>query len=162
MEESTYEALYTGVYLFVFIIAVSSAVFLFNSVTKYADLSYEFGKEITGSVMENVPTSRYKVLTGSEVISYYFNYISHDLYDNANEKVSEYEIEITRGNTVVLNSSQSRLGYQELTTGTNPKINLQGKYILEYKGPIEGSNKIKIRIRLAEAGEVDQIMQETY
>ena len=51
MDESAYTALYTGTYIFVFIIALSLTIFLFTEVVNYADVAYEFDENVPAFVI---------------------------------------------------------------------------------------------------------------
>ena len=71
MEDSAYEAIYTGVYVFIFIIALTVSLLLFNGINEVADLSYEFSNKISGSeTLVNVPVEQNLLLSPSEVLSY--------------------------------------------------------------------------------------------
>lgn len=100
MEESANDAIYIGVYVLIFIAALSLTIFLFTSVVQYAEKSYEFGQNETGSTVSNNAGTTYKVgqdqvfLTKDEVISYYYNYIAKDQYDNSAPSNIEYHVTI--------------------------------------------------------------------
>ncbi len=79
--ENANEAIYLGVYTFMFVMALSLTIFLFSSLMTYTDNAYAYmhqatndGVNITGG--EN----RHLLLSGQEVISYYYNYIKKDNY----------------------------------------------------------------------------------
>lgn len=77
MGENATEGIYIAVYIFIFIVALSATITMFYMINNYAELSYEYGNNIenSGTLIENVPTTTYRIITGSELISYYFNYI---------------------------------------------------------------------------------------
>ena len=103
MGESASQAMYVAVYVFIFIIALSASIFLFNSITEYAELSYEYGTRLLdNTLIINAPTNKYRIITADQVISYYFNYINKDQYaEGTAEKTSNsYNITIKVGNTV--------------------------------------------------------------
>ena len=76
MGDSAYQAIYTGVYVFVFIIAMSATIYLFMTIIDYAELSYNYGNTaLDSNLIENIPTTKYQLLTGSDVITYYYNYV---------------------------------------------------------------------------------------
>lgn len=76
--ENSYEALYTGVYLFVFVAAMTIAVYLFQGVNDLADRSYDYGKVVEGNAVIETDTDEMKYLSREDVISYYMNYIAND------------------------------------------------------------------------------------
>lgn len=83
--ENSYEALYTGVYLFVFVAAMTIAVYLFQGVNDLANNSYDYGKVVTGDAVIETDTEEAKYLSREDVISYYMNYIKKDNYDENND-----------------------------------------------------------------------------
>lgn len=80
--ENSYEALYTGVYLFVFVAAMTIAVYLFQGVNDLANNSYDYGKVVTGDAVIETDTEEAKYLSREDLISYYFNYIKKDNYED--------------------------------------------------------------------------------
>lgn len=42
MEESAFQAIYTGVYIVIFIVSLTTALYLFNGISKLAEDSYEY------------------------------------------------------------------------------------------------------------------------
>ena len=76
--ENSYEALYIGVYLFVFVAAMTIAVYLFQGVNDLADRSYDYGKVVEGNAVIETDTDEMKYLSREDVISYYMNYIAKD------------------------------------------------------------------------------------
>ncbi len=83
--ENSYEALYIGVYLFVFVAAMTIAVYLFQGVNDLANNSYDYGKVVTGDAVIETDTEEAKYLSREDLISYYFNYIQKDNYDKNND-----------------------------------------------------------------------------
>ncbi|MDO4282022.1 MAG: hypothetical protein Q4D02_00110 [Clostridia bacterium] len=131
MEESAFDAIYIGIYVFVFVIAVTATMFLYNSISDYADLAYEFSHKIESSgIIEGSEVSRNKIITGEEVINYYYNYIKRDKYDSSNANNSNYIVNINlngKGETENLITS-TNLTYRELIQ----KIGISNKYLVEY------------------------------
>lgn len=81
MEDSALEALYTGAYIFVFIVALTITLYLFSSITNFADLAYEYNNEVQGgATIVETPVEQDILLNINEVISYYYNYVVRDLY----------------------------------------------------------------------------------
>ncbi len=131
MEDSAFEALYTGVYVIIFITALSITIFLFSTMEKYSELAYEYQTTVqSGQLIENLPTSNYEILTGSQVISYYYNYIAKDRYSSTTSTSSSgeknYIIEIHDGPDTY--GSGSSLPYSNLKS----VISYEKKYKLEY------------------------------
>lgn len=139
MEDSAYTALYTGTYVMVFIIALTTTLYLFNNIVNYADLAYEFDETVTdSSVILNAPTNENQILTSYDVVSYYYNYIANDLSagvkldDTYNLKIyystakdQNKEIKLTTDNKGNLNI----LSYSELMQ----KLGNDKKYIFRYE-----------------------------
>lgn len=140
MEESTFDAIYIGVYVFVFIIAVSSAVFLYQSISEYAEQAYEYSHMIdSGSLILNTETSRNRILTGDEVLNYYYNYVKQDNY-------GEQKVET---NYTVLINLNSKTETENLLTNTNlrykevaEQIGLNNQYLLEYREETADGKKV--------------------
>ncbi len=42
MEESAFQAIYTGVYIIIFIVALTTSLYLFNGISDLAEKSYEY------------------------------------------------------------------------------------------------------------------------
>ena len=83
--ENSYEAIYTGVYLFVFVAALTIALYLFQGVNDLADRSYDYGKVVEGNAVIETDAEEKKYLSKEDVISYYMNYIKKDNYDENND-----------------------------------------------------------------------------
>ncbi|MDD3303951.1 MAG: hypothetical protein PHP54_03445 [Clostridia bacterium] len=83
MEDSALEALYTGAYIFVFIVALTITLYLFGSITNFANLAYDYNTEVQGgATIVETPVEQDILLNINEVISYYYNYVARDLYGN--------------------------------------------------------------------------------
>lgn len=154
MEESAYQALFTGTYIFVFIISLTVTLYLFNSITDFADLAYEFNTAVSdNSTIINAPVEANRLLSGEEVISYYYNYIKHDLYT---EKESPVNYNVTISGIGNINElSNKSLSY------VASKIGIENKYILHYKGAAydaEGKKNIDIEIVKATQEQIDAIL----
>lgn len=152
MEESAYQALYTGAYIIVFITALTVTLYLFNSINDFADLAYEFNTNIeNNATIINAPVGANRLLTGEEVISYYYNYIKNDLYTQKESNIN-YIVTINGVNTNEL-ANKSLKGVAE-------KINPNSKYILYYKGAkyIDGKKNINIEIKAATQRQIDAIL----
>lgn len=124
MEDSAYESIYTGVYVFVFIIAVTITIFLFKSISDLSEKSYEYGKIKTDlTISEDVPSESIIILSGSEVISYYFNHIRKDLYNPLSMPTNKY-YNVTINGVNLLESDSYEV--------VKNKVGLNNKYKLEY------------------------------
>lgn len=81
METSSTQLIYTAVYVFIFIAAITISIYLFSAVTNFTEKAYEFGNiKEEGAVTLDTPTNRYRILDSNEVISYCYNYIIRDQY----------------------------------------------------------------------------------
>ena len=96
MEDSAFEAIYTGAYLFIFVAALTTALFLFRNVNELAENAYEYGQDITSkSLIDTESEVETPYYDASDVISTYFNYIKKDKYDETHEEINMgYKIEI--------------------------------------------------------------------
>lgn len=81
MEESSFQAIYTGVYIVVFIAALTTTLYLFNGINTLSENSYEYGNVITGQTLIEAPNYNELNLDGNDIISYYFNYVKKDRYE---------------------------------------------------------------------------------
>ncbi len=77
------EAIYIGVSAMIFVIALSLTIFLFSSMMNYAEEAYDFMHEVSnnGAVI-NTAVNRYLVISSEDVVSYYYNYIQKDRFNN--------------------------------------------------------------------------------
>lgn len=131
MGDNAAEGIFIGVYIFIFVVALSATITLFTMINNYAELSYEYGKQVAddASLIENVPTETHRVITGSQLISYICNYTLEDeyatkgssglkiTYKDSDEKVITFSVE---GN--------NKDSYKTIIS----KININGKYTLKY------------------------------
>ena len=153
MEESAYEALFTGTYIFVFIIALTVTLYLFNSIMDFSELAYEFNNTVEDkSTIINAPVEANRLLTGEEVLSYYYNYVRHDLYT---EKKSPINYNVTI----------SGLNNEQLATKTlyqvAEAIGINDKFILYYRGAEYDENGVKnidIEIKKATQEQIDALV----
>ncbi len=126
--ENTNEAIYIGVYTMIFVIALSLTVFLFSSLMDYSDNAYEYMHQ-TGNdaLVVDVPVNRHLILSGQEVMSYYYNYIKKDRFsdeDYNNNIVVKINLNTKDENELLLENTN--LTYKELVA----KVGLNNKYIL--------------------------------
>ena len=139
-----YEAIYTGVYVLIFIVSVSISIFLFYSVYDYSELAFEYqNRVLNDSVTVNAPSNKYRLVDGSEVISYFFNYIKHDTYGETVKKTN-YIVTIKNitGRDIVSSVSATNVINSYNFNKLVNSINVTSKYVLNYKK--EGLNDIYI------------------
>lgn len=153
MEDSANQALYTGVYVFIFVIAISATILLFSAIINYAELSYEYGDTtVNSNIIENIPTTKYKLLTGSDVIAIIYNYMIGDKYENAIPDTN-YKIEFQSGTNLAnlnLSSSYGRASYNQIKEAIGSYSNL---FVLEYKS-VDSTGVPTILIRPVNEGEI--------
>ena len=157
MEESANDAIYIGVYVLIFISALSITIFLFTNIVKYAEKSYEFGQNETGSTVNNNAGTTYNLgqdkvyLTTDEVVSYYYNYIKKDQYDSTAAGNVEYHVTIYY-NTNPNSNSKYETGYTTTddynTLMSRLKCNNNEKYVLEYIKEVVSGSTIKKYIEI--------------
>ena len=153
MEDSAYQALFTGTYIVVFIMALTVTLYLFNSISEFAELAYEFNvTSEDSSTIINAPVEANRLLTGEEVLSYYYNYVKHDLYTEKESPIN-YKVTITGINT---NELKDKSLYE-----VAQKIGVDNKYILHYKGAsydAHGNKNIDIEISKATQEQIEAMM----
>ncbi len=158
MEDSAFEALYTGAYVFVFIIALTVTIFLFSSITDFADLAYEY-EETSGdsSVIVDTPVNQNLLLSSDEVMSYYYNYVKKDIYGDDSKKESYNVIIKTKakdeaGADLSVISGESDMTISELSA----RLGKNNKYILRYKS-VDNVGNVTIEIQKATQAEIDAV-----
>lgn len=158
MEDSAFEALYTGAYVFVFIIALTVTIFLFSSITDFADLAYEY-EETSGdsSVIVDTPVNQNLLLSSDEVMSYYYNYVKKDIYGDDSKKESYNVIIKTKakdeaGADLSVISGESDMTISELSD----RLGKNNKYILRYKS-VDNAGNVTIEIQKATQAEIDAV-----
>lgn len=126
--ENANEAIYLGVYAMIFVMALSLTIFLFSSLMTYTDEAYEYmhrvGNDtvtITGEVNRNL------LLTGQEVVSYYYNYVKKDRFsDETYNSDTVVTINLNTSNESPLILDSTSLTYKEVIE----KIGASNMYIL--------------------------------
>lgn len=126
--ENANEAIYIGIYTMIFVIALSLTIFLFSSLMDYTDQAYDFMHEQSNdAVMVTGEINRHLILSGQEVLSYYFNYIKKDRYsDNTVNSNVIVNINLNTKNETPLMLENKNLSYKEAMN----KIGSDNKYIL--------------------------------
>ena len=118
MGENAQEGIFIGTYLFVFIIALSATITMFTMINNYANLAYEYGKDVVGdgTLIKNVTTTASRIVTGDQLISYYYNYIKNE--GNKTYNITVYNKEGTK----ILDASTD-YRYDQLLDVCNPTKN---------------------------------------
>lgn len=144
MGDNVSEGIYIGVCIFVFIVALSATITMFYMINNYAELSYEYGKNVeNSSLIENASsTITYREVTGNQLISYYFNHIRKQ---NNSSNVYAYNIKILDKNDInIFEKSDFKGTYAEVLKIVEPA----SKYFLNYISSKEELNKIAIEITI--------------
>lgn len=126
--ENANEAIYIGIYTMIFVIALSLTIFLFSSLMNYTDEAYDYmHQQSNDAVTVTGEVNRHLILTGQEVLSYYYNYIKKDRYsdDTVNNDVV-VNINLSTKNETPLMLDSKTLTYKEAIN----KIGMNNKYIL--------------------------------
>lgn len=126
MGDNAAEGIFIGVYIFIFVVALSATITLFTMINNYAELSYEYGKQVAddASLIENVPTETHRVITGSQLISYICNYTLEDEYATKGSSGVTITYKNSKGEKITFNGDS----YKTIIS----KININGKYTLKY------------------------------
>ena len=126
--ENANEAIYIGIYTMIFVIALSLTIFLFSSLMNYTDEAYDYmHQQSNDAVTVTGEVNRHLILTGQEVLSYYYNYIKKDRYSD--ETVNNdivLNINLSTKNETPLMLDSKTLTYKEAIN----KIGMNNKYIL--------------------------------
>lgn len=126
--ENANEAIYIGVYVMIFVIALSLSIFLFSSLLNYSEDAYDYiHAEDNSAMLVNVPANRYLILNGQDVISYYYNYISKDRFTNKNYNNNiVVSINLNTKDEAPLMLDGENMTYKEVVQ----RVGLDNKYIL--------------------------------
>lgn len=162
MEESTMNALYTGTYVFVFIIALTVTIYLFNSITHFADVAFAFNNETAdnASIVE-VPVSQNRLLTGEEVISYYYNYVKKDLYGQDNTQGNTNETDTKKSVEYIVTIEGASAEIDNFDKVVNNAIKVDQKYILKFgnvKHATNGKSTVEIEINKATSDQINAML----
>lgn len=131
MGDNAAEGIFIGVYIFIFVVALSATITLFTMINNYAELSYEYGKQVAddASLIENVPTETHRVITGSQLISYICNYTLEDEYatkGSSGVKITYKELD---GKVITFSVEGNNKDSYKTIIST---IKINGKYTLKY------------------------------
>ncbi|MNP33650.1 hypothetical protein D3C76_1269020 [compost metagenome] len=160
MEESAYDALIISAYVLVFITAMSATIYLLSTINKYSEQAFQYGRSVPQSSLlgttlpSNTETnssgqevlvpseSSDIILLGTEVISYYYNYINLDNYNRDQIPVLSYIVTIDG-----VNMGETQLSYGQLYSRIVPTA----KYILKVEGYENQDPSKKIRISITKS-----------
>lgn len=126
--ENANEAIFLGVYAMIFVMALSLTIFLFSSLMTYTDESYEYMHRVgNDAVTISGEVNRNLLLTGQEVVSYYYNYVKKDRFSDEtyNDDII-VTINLNTSNQSPLLLDSTTLTYKEVIE----KIGASNMYIL--------------------------------
>ena len=126
--DSVNEALYIGIYTFIFVIALSLTIFLFSSLMSYTDRVYEYIHDLSNDgVNISLQADRHLILSSQEVVSYYYNYIKKDrLSENIVDNSVVLSINLNTKNESPIYLERTDLSYKDLMQ----KLGSNTQYIL--------------------------------
>ena len=126
--DSVNEALYIGIYTFIFVIALSLTIFLFSSLMSYTDRVYEYIHDLSNDgVNISLQADRRLILSSQEVVSYYYNYIKKDrLSENIVDNSVVLSINLNTKNESPIYLERTDLSYKDLMQ----KLGSNTQYIL--------------------------------
>lgn len=126
--ESVNDALYIGIYTFIFVIALSLTIFLFSSLMSYTDHVYEYMHDLSNDgVNISLQADRHLILSSQEVVSYYYNYIKKDrLSENIVDDSVVLSINLNTKNESPIYLERTDLSYKDLMQ----KLGNNTQYIL--------------------------------
>ena len=121
--DSVNEALYIGIYTFIFVIAL-----LFSSLMSYTDHVYEYMHDLSNDgVNISLQADRHLILSSQEVVSYYYNYIKKDrLSENIVDDSVVLSINLNTKNESPIYLERTDLSYKDLMQ----KLGNNTQYIL--------------------------------
>lgn len=126
--ENANEAIYIGIYTLIFVMALSLTIFLFSSLMSYTDEAYDYiHQQANDAVTITGEVNRHLILTGQEVVSYYYNYVKKDRYSDENVNSDTIvSINLNTKNESPLILDNKNLTYKEVIN----KIGMSNKFIL--------------------------------
>lgn len=161
MEESTSTAVYTGAFVLVFIASLTVSLFLFNSIMDFSERAYEYNVNIADNqTIVNVPVGAERLLTPAQVASYYYNYVSYELYEG--EKTNDkYDVKIYTDTSTAAQYLLKVKNNYETTKVDWTYAELMNKigdktYILSYVS--ETSGKVSIVIKQATTEQINAML----
>ena len=146
METSATKAIYLGTYIFVFVAALTVTIYLFNSILEFSEEAYDFEtKQASNQVIVNVPVEANRLLTSTEVASYYYNYVKKDLYSDGAQN--------NRYNIVIVTKGEDIEEEDDYYTVMD-KLGKDSKYILRYDS-VDSNGIPTIKLTKAEQAEIE-------
>ena len=128
METSATKAIYLGTYIFVFVAAFTVTIYLFSSILEFSEEAYDFEtKQANNQVIVNVPVEANRLLTSTEVASYYYNYVKKDLYSDKAQN-NKYKVIIKNEYDNEILDRDSTRNYKTIIS----ELGENSKYILRY------------------------------
>jgi len=126
--ENANEAIYIGIFTFIFVIALSLTVFLFSQMMGYTDEAYDYMHAASNdSLIVNQSANRNLIISAQDVLSYYFNYVKKD---NISENIVDDSVVVS----INLNTKDESPNYLDNTSlsykDALEKIGADNKYIL--------------------------------
>lgn len=156
MEDSATTAIYTGAFVMIFVSSLTLSIFLFNSILDFSNLAYEYNTKIAeNETIVNVPVGSERLISAEEVASYYYNYVSYDLY-NEERQDDKFNVKIYCKSTKETSGSLLKSGdytYKELIEKIGPNTT----YILSYDS-IDENNKAVIIIKQATEEQINSML----
>lgn len=128
MNQSAFEGLITGTFIVVFVVAISTTIFLFREIIDFSDRVFDASNKITGDsvlVLDGVNTAnKDNIIRGVDALAYVTNYgcynssgtyiYSPKYAENFDTKI-RVRLEQTNGN---LTDVVNKMGYYKLTVQT--------------------------------------------
>lgn len=144
MEQSAFEALMIGVYVFVFIIALTAGILLMSNVidmVNYANDQAVVG--MNGTLAETVGVVSERVYTGAQLVTYYREQEEKIALEKEESKYSFY---------VTLGDVQGEKSLKNFIEQNSVLGFLNEKFVLTYKGE-SGGKEIYLFVRYQEESE---------
>jgi Na+-transporting NADH:ubiquinone oxidoreductase subunit NqrC len=132
MEQSAFEAVMTGVYVFVFVIALSAGILLMTNVLDMVNFANERAiVGMNGTLAETVGIVEERVYTGAQMLTYYREQIQAQ---EANKDEQNYEF------NVKLSKQGQEKKLASYIESESMKNYLSQEFILQYKGNVGGKH----------------------
>lgn len=146
MEQSAFEAIMTGVNVFVFIIALSAGILLMSSLIDMVNFANERAiVGMNGTLAENVGVVDERIYTGSQMLTYYREQIERQEL-NKQDLGYEFKVKLSK-----LGQEETLAHYIENEVITNY---LNKQFILEYKEQSDGKQIYVFTLKEEESSEV--------
>jgi len=160
MEKSAEQAIYVGVNTFIFIVALSISLTLMFNVRNMSELAIKIDQNTpTGGVIKTIDAKEKRIIKGSDVLAYYYNYIV-PYYINENSEIGDVEKIYNHSNVYLKIESGSKEMYRLINNVKNDDFSLKeitdnldinAKYELKiekyYKNPDNELGNIIVNIK---------------